>query len=437
MKLKSLWYGIERTALWLGLFVLVCAVVAIGVIVSRPPQRGGNQASFAGVELQKKRLVIYLDGTWNSVNSNTNVWRMRALTSSKSSDGRPQLIYYEVGVNGFLGGVFGQGLTENIRLAYEWLVENYSEGDEIYIFGFSRGAFTARSLAGLVSIVGVLKAGSPISIAELFDRYKRSDEESIWRLKEDEAAGKDPKLTMQERWLLKYSQPAKIKVVGVWDTVGSIGVKSFNIDGFSRSTFSYLQTGLRIHIENNYHALSIDEHRSDFEPTLWTVRRPRDPNAVAAMARPRSIESVEQRWFVGAHANVGGGYEADLLAQAPLRWMIKNAQRHGLTFRSEVDLDGDALRAEIADSYKEFGGGAYSLVYPRLYRPIGRAPEVREDGTHANVNETVDASVFQRWRADPGYRPKNLVEWASRRRIDPATVYQTVRADDPTVPVPD
>ena len=277
MKLRSIWHGIERGILWLSVLVLLCAVIAIGAIVSRPPQRGGNQATFAGVEQQKKRLVIYLDGTWNSVNSNTNVWRMRALTASKSLDGRPQLIYYEIGVNGFLGGVFGQGLTENIRLAYEWLIENYSEGDEIYIFGFSRGAFTARSLAGLVSIVGILKAGSPISITELFDRYKRSDEESIWKLKEDESAGKGANTTMQERWLLKYSQPAKVKVVGVWDTVGSIGIKSFNIDGFSRSTFSYLQTGLRIHIENGYHALSIDEHRGDFEPTLWSLRRPEIP----------------------------------------------------------------------------------------------------------------------------------------------------------------
>ncbi|MBN9085189.1 MAG: DUF2235 domain-containing protein [Rhizobiales bacterium] len=435
MKLRSIWHGIERGILWFSVLVLLCAVIAIGAIVSRPPQRGGNQATFAGVEQQKKRLVIYLDGTWNSVNSNTNVWRMRALTASKSLDGRPQLIYYEIGVNGFLGGVFGQGLTENIRLAYEWLIENYSEGDEIYIFGFSRGAFTARSLAGLISIVGILKAGSPISITELFDRYKRSDEESIWKLKEDEDAGKGANTTMQEKWLLKYSQPAKVKVVGVWDTVGSIGIKSFNIDGFSRSTFSYLQTGLRIHIENGYHALSIDEHRSDFEPTLWSVRRPRDPNAV--VAHPRTIESVEQRWFVGAHANVGGGYEADLLAQAPLRWMIKNAQRHGLTFRSEVDLDGDALHAGIADSYKEFGGGVYSLIYPRLFRTIGSAPEVREDGSHTNVNETVDKTVFERWRADPTYRPQNLVEWSNRKGIDPATVHQTVRADDPKVSVSD
>ncbi len=155
---------------------------------------------------------------------------MRALTGTKSADGRPQLVYYSIGVNGFMGGVFGKGLDENIRLAYEWLIENYNEGDEIFIFGFGRGAFTARSLPGLVALEGILKAGSPIGIAELFSRYqKEGNEESIWTLKDKEAAGDANKLTDQERWSLKYSQPTKVKVVGVWDTVGSVGLAAGDI----------------------------------------------------------------------------------------------------------------------------------------------------------------------------------------------------------------
>jgi uncharacterized protein (DUF2235 family) len=132
----------------------------------RPSERSGGQSNFAGAEQQQKRLAIFLDGTWNSIDSNTNVWRMRALSAAKSKDGKPQLVYYEVGVNGFLGGVFGQGLDENIRLAYEWLIENYNDGDEIFIFGFSRGAFTARSLAGLVALEGILKAGMHPNVRE-------------------------------------------------------------------------------------------------------------------------------------------------------------------------------------------------------------------------------------------------------------------------------
>jgi hypothetical protein len=345
------------------------------------------------------------------------------------------LVYYEVGVNGFLGGVFGQGLDENIRLAYEWLIENYNDGDEIFIFGFSRGAFTARSLASLVALEGILKAGSPIGLTELFARYAKGNEESIWTLKDIESSGDTSKLTEQEKWLLKYSQPAKVKVVGVWDTVGSVGVAAGNIPHISRSQFDYLQTGLFLPILNGYHALAVDEHRSDFAPTLWSVRHPKDPNA--KHPPPRLLPNVEQRWFVGAHANVGGGYEGDLLAQAPLRWMMQKAEAHGLSFRSEVALDGDALKAPIIDSYHSFGEGLYAKVFPPLYRTIGPEPEVRENGTHTNVNETIDVSVFQRWRADPTYRPKNLVEWAERKKVDPTQLQTSVRADDPRVGVPE
>lgn len=112
-----------RIAHSIGLLLAIVAIVAIGVIIGHPSEKSGNQPNFAGAEQQQKRLAVFLDGTWNSVNSNTNVWRMRALCASKSKDGKPQLVYYEVGVNGFLGGVFGQGLDENIRLAYEWLIE--------------------------------------------------------------------------------------------------------------------------------------------------------------------------------------------------------------------------------------------------------------------------------------------------------------------------
>jgi len=426
------WRWIERIAHTIGVLLVIGVIFWIGV---RPSEKSGGQPTFAGAEQQQKRLAIFLDGTWNSVDSNTNVWRMRALCAAKGKDGRPQLVYYEVGVNGFLGGVFGQGLDENIRLAYEWLVENYNDGDEIFIFGFSRGAFTARSLAGLVALEGILKAGSPIALTQLFNRYKKGNEESIWTLKDKEASGDASKLTEQEKWLLKYSQPAKVKVVGVWDTVGSVGLAAGNIRGISRSQFDYLQTGLFIPIQNGYHALAIDEHRSDFAPTLWDVHHRKDPNA--PIAPPRPLSGVEQRWFVGAHANVGGGYEGDLLAQAPLRWMMQKAALHGLSFRSEVALDGNSLKALIIDSYQSFGEGLYAIFSRPLYRSIGREPDVRDDGTHINVNETIDASVFERWRADPTYRPRNLVEWAQRKKVDPAQLQTSVRANDPSVVVPD
>jgi hypothetical protein len=285
----------------------------------------------------------------------------------------------------------------------------------------------------LVALEGILKAGSPIGLGQLFARYQKGNEESIWTLKDMEAAGDTSKLSPEEQRLLKYSQPAKVKLVGVWDTVGSVGLAAGNIPHVSRSQFDYLQTGLFIPIQNGYHALAVDEHRSDFAPTLWTVRHPKDRPGPT----PRPLANVEQRWFVGAHANVGGGYQDDFLNLAPLRWLMQKAESHGLSFRSDVTLDGDALKAPIIDSYHSFGEGLYALVTPTLYRPIGPEPDVRENGTHTNVNETIDVSVFQRWRADPQYRPRNLIEWAQRRKVDPAQLQTSVRADDPKMSVPD
>ena len=260
-----------------------CSAVAQTTLPSAP--------AIAAIK-QTKRLALYLDGTWNQVDTNTNVWRMKALTAKAGNDDKPQLVYYEIGVNGLLGGGFGRGLDQNIRNAYEWLIENYDEGDEIFIFGFSRGAYTARSLAGLVAKLGILKPGSPIGLSQLYERYKRTDEETIWKLFELQGQGNTQNFTLEERWLLKYSQRVKIKMVGVWDTVGSLGIPAFSIKGVSRSTLGFLHTGLRIYIENNYHALAIDEHRADFAPTLWDVRRSNNPNDPHAPPRSRALSNV-------------------------------------------------------------------------------------------------------------------------------------------------
>lgn len=130
--------------------------------------------------------------------------------------------------------------------------------------------------------------------------------------------------------MLKYARAVHIEMVGVWDTVGAVGVPAFSFEGISSSTFKFHHTGLRHSIKAGFHALAVDEHRPKFEPTLWTVRTP--PGGDAPRMRP--VESVEQRWFVGAHANVGGGCYNDTLAQLPLRWMMQNAAKRGLAFKN-------------------------------------------------------------------------------------------------------
>lgn len=384
--------------------------------------------------LAKKRLLVFLDGTWNAVGSNTNVWRMKSLCARRGAHGEEQRIYYDIGVNGFWGGTVGKGLSQNVREAYEWLMDNYDDGDDIFVFGFSRGAYTARSVAGLISKHGLLKGGSPLGTGQLFERYKRSNDRTLWKLLELEAAGTLKDATLEERWLMKYSQPVHIKMVGVWDTVGTVGVPLFSFEGISRSTFGFLHTGLRQSIDNGYHAIAVDEHRKDFAPTLWTVRKPHDPKAV--VPKPRTIESVEQRWFTGAHANVGGGCESDILAQAPLRWMMKKGSGHGLAWRQDVEIDGDLLTAPVSDSYKEFAKGLYSKVSSRFYRELGGEPKKLDDGTHSTINETIDASVFDRWRNSADYRPPAIVGWAARNKVDPASLRDSIRADAPSAAVP-
>jgi uncharacterized protein (DUF2235 family) len=380
-----------------------------------------------------RRLAMFMDGTWSTVDDNTNVWRLKSLCAPQGADGVEQLVYYEIGVNGVWGGMFDKGLDRTITEAYEWLIDRYQPADEIFIFGFSRGAFAARSLAGLISKCGLLMAGSALGVKQLYDRYRHAEAPTLWKLLENPAVTPDD---VEARWLLKYSQPIKIKLVGVWDTVGALGLPFGNVPGLSRTTFGWLHTGLRLPIENAFHALAVDEHRRDFEPTLWTVRRPKDPHAV--VSTPRAVSSVEQRWFIGDHANVGGGCINDLLAQIPLRWMMRKASQLGLSFKSDVDLDEDAERGHISDSYRGMLHGAYKVIRPgRLYRSIGADPRESKDGTHSTVNETIDASLFERWRADANYRPPSLADWARRKEADPAKVRRSILANDPKEVVAD
>src|SRR6266700_518630 len=152
----------------------------------------------------QKRLVVFLDGTWNTVNDNTNVWRLKSLLASQGRDGLEQISYFSVGVGTAFGerlrsGMFGYGLNDEIIRAYEWLIDHYDVGDELFIFGFSRGAYTARSLSGLISKCGLLTPGAPLSVRQLYARYRRgSAVKTIRELLKD--AGGQTNLSLEERW---------------------------------------------------------------------------------------------------------------------------------------------------------------------------------------------------------------------------------------------
>jgi len=379
-----------------------------------------------------KRIAVFLDGTWNTVNDNTNVWRMKSLCAV----GPDQICYYSAGVGTqhgerLSGGMFGYGLDDEVIQAFEWLIENYNPGDRIYIFGFSRGAFTARSLSGFISKCGLLKPGVPISLKQLYDRYRKGAAVNTIRALINHPPDK---LSLEDQWLKKYSMDIPIFFQGVYDTVGALGVPFGNIPIISRSNYSFLETDLRINNDRAYLAMSIDEHREAFAPTLWTKTVEKGVDTYA----PRPLDQVEQRWFVGAHADVGGGYQNGLLAQIPLRWLMQKAQSHGLIFKESVDVDGDENQAPIHDSFATMAGGLYRAC--KLWRPyhrtIGTPAVVSGAKTTTTINETIDASVFDRWRQDSTYRPANLAAWAQRHNLDFGSLRASVRADDLTVVPP-
>ena len=378
-----------------------------------------------------KRIALFLDGTWNNVRDNTNVWRLKSLCSKTSE----QLVYYSAGVGTqfgerLRGGMFGIGINEEVVSAYEWLVEHYEQDAQLFIFGFSRGAFTARSLAGFISKCGLLKPGSPVSMKQLFERYRKGTAESV------RALGKvvESELSLEDKWIKEYSRPIPIWFQGVWDTVGSLGVPIPCVPKVSREDFAFLETDLRINDTHAYHALAIDEHREAFKPTLWMKSTPKQGQTYP----PRDLDHVEQRWFVGAHANVGGGYENDLLAQIPLAWLMSKAIAHGLEFKDSVVIDGNENLCPIRDSLAEMAHGIYEILTlgRHYYRPIGAEPLGTGNTVTSTINETIDATVFDRWRSDETYRPRNLSDWARRRGVDPSTLKQSVRANDASAIIP-
>jgi uncharacterized protein (DUF2235 family) len=385
----------------------------------------------------RKRIAVFLDGTWNNVSDNTNVWRLKSLCVA---DAASQVIYYSAGVGTRFGekirsGITGYGIDDEITDAYKWLIDSFEVGDELFIFGFSRGAYAARSLSGFISKCGLLTPGAPLSVKQLYDRYRRRTAKTIGDLLGNPGGSSDQSETskVEDAWILRYCAAINIKFVGVWETVGSLGIPIWNSSTFNVSRYQFLDTHLRLANTFAFHALALDEHRASYKPTLWTRTVAHDAKGPP---RERGLEEVEQRWFVGAHANIGGGCFNDILAQAPLKWLMDKAAALGLKFRSTISLDQFGL-PPIADSYGSFGMGAYRILSRPYYRPIGSSPEVGTKFTTSTINETIDGSVFDRWRDDPNYRPPNLKVWAERVHVDCAAQKQSVLASDPNIAAPD
>jgi uncharacterized protein (DUF2235 family) len=373
-----------------------------------------------------KRLAIFLDGTWNDTASQTNVVRLFDCVAPRGLDNAEQRKLYDPGVgtkwhNKLRGGAVGMGLSNNVLQAYRWILENYADGDEVYIFGFSRGAYTARSLGGLIAGCGLAKPGAPFGVDYLYDRYqhRKDSAEPIHNLIFIRDHSRERSLTDEESTLLAHSRRIPIKMMGVWDTVGALGVPWTGMPLIGRDRFFFHNPNLSKIYENAFQALAVDEHRGAYKPTIWTLFAPDTKDGTQPAPPPMpSLKSVEQRWFIGAHANVGGGYANDPLGRLPLAWLQGKADSVGLSFAQRIVLTGDEYLTKPVDSYAKFLAHGYQLLTlgKRYYRPIGVLANKVNKGWSFPVNEVIDGTVFKRYSDTPEYRPNNILEWSDRTR---------------------
>ncbi|SMR45805.1 unnamed protein product [Zymoseptoria tritici ST99CH_1E4] len=308
-----------------------------------------------------KRLILCEDGTWlNSAGETlsgaldipSNITRLSRAIKAVSSDGIQQVVYYHQGIgagggitNRIVGGATGKGLAENVREGYAFLATNYVPGDEVYIFGFSRGAFTARSIAGLIGDVGMLSRDGLPFFPEIFKDVRNKHDENYRPKHPDVPFPNKPSALdsayakeLQRRGLTRLG--VRIKVVGVWDTVGALGTPKIGwltrlgLQSSSMRELSFYDTSLDDCIEHAFQALALDERRFAFPPALWEKLE-------------GNQTTLRQVWFPGAHSNVGGGYEDQQIATISLAWMMSQCQPF-------LDFDLDYIHDEWEQNEMEY-----------------------------------------------------------------------------------
>lgn len=333
-----------------------------------------------------KRIIICADGTWNTQDQideeskrrrPTNVTKVARTIVPLTKSGIHQVVGYFEGVgtgpstDRLTGGAFGAGVAENAVAMYRFILYNYVPGDEIYLFGFSRGAFTVRTLIGFMEHVGLLGKKDDYYVPDMFGLYEAGalDASDDWK----KAFRKSTKMACPP-----------IKFIGVWDTVAALGAPGVLGRIFNDDDYDFHKIGLSDNVTSAAHALAIDEHRATFEPLLW-----KKPDGWKG--------SLEQAWFCGAHSNVGGSYKPDGLANEALHWIVEKAEVQGLEFDVKVLAKYEPHYASILRN---------SMT--AMYRVLGHAD--RKIGSYVDHGEAIHQSVLDRWNSDPEYRPSNLTQ---------------------------
>jgi uncharacterized protein (DUF2235 family) len=348
-----------------------------------------------------KRIIVTCDGTWKRADARrpTNVVRLARAVLPEGRDGIKQILCHVEGVGSgrgtgavaraidvALGGVFGLGLMDALEEAYRFLVLNHAAGDEIHVFGFSRGAFTARSLVGLIRNCGILRRDRIGLVPEALALYRARGGDShpqaraAREFRARHAAGDD------------LGRP-RVAYLGVWDTVGALGIPAhLYLAARVNRGLAFHDTALSGLARAARHAVAIDERRRTFPPALW--------DNLAELNARAGGERYRQLWFPGEHASVGGGDGSDLLANDALLWVAEGAIEAGLA----LDPKARESWSRERDCCAPFGAAASPL---RRAMSLGHRDRTGPDGA-----EALARAALWRWRLDPGYRPGALARIA-------------------------
>jgi uncharacterized protein (DUF2235 family) len=309
-----------------------------------------------------KRIVVCADGTWQSPESDhpTHVMRLARGIAPEGQGATKQVVFYDWGVGSdgdrIRAGATGAGIDKNIMDCYRFIVHNYDRGDQLYLFGFSRGAYTVRSLAGMIRNCGLMRRAHAQRIPEAYELYRGRSKAS--------APTETKAAAFRKAYAVADITP--IEFVGVWDTVGALGIPAPFLGTLNSGRYLFHDTEPSKIIRHARHAVAIDENRQDFEPALWT---------------PKPGLDLKQVWFAGVHTDVGGGYEDRSLGDYAGLWLAQEAQACGLSFEKHF-LKG--LQPDCC--------GPQHNEYTGVYR-IMRRSVVRE------VEPLLHRSVRQRWDA--------------------------------------
>lgn len=389
-----------------------------------------------------RRLIFCFDGSWNKLDASqhpTNVVLLAESVPPVASDGADQIVFYDEGVGTasdetFRGGAFGKGLVANVQEAYRFLIFNYRPGDEIFVFGFSRGAFTARTFIGFIRCAGIISVADASQIRRAWELYRlhadRDADEPEELLEFRRRFCPDTCVSMSElAWRRRDGAATgahlvKVRYCGVWDTVGSLGWKAVaaTFDRRTDKRYTDHDTQLSDLVEAGRHAVALDERRVHFMPTLW--RNIRELN-VAKDHDPYSVSApYQQKWFAGDHGSIGGGGAERGLSNAALHWVLKGAVAMGL----EVDLQGrsqlddiryraDATLTNMPEAMEERGFSVRRIAD----RVLSAAKDMILTANRSGPAEVEDVhpSAMRRWFMPASalgggpYRPPSLAHLAA------------------------